>query len=67
MASEKEKKDTGVKEKVVDIQDGESFLPEKKEKKTSSAYLFGKAFGEKLRTDKLFLLSFLITLLFILL
>ncbi len=65
VASEKEVKDTGVKEKVINIQDGESFLPEKKEKRTSYAYLFGKAFGEKLRTNKLFLISFLITLLFI--
>jgi len=65
MASEKEVKDASIKEKVIDVQDGDSLLQNKKEKRVSSAYLFGKAFGEKLRTDKLFLLSFFVTLVFL--
>ncbi len=66
MANKKEEKDTNVKEKVVKIESAEEVLPQKdKEGKKSNAYLFGKAFGERLRTDKLFLFSFLITLIFI--
>ena len=65
MASEKTKNDTIVKEKVVNIQEAKEVLTTKKEKKTNTAYLFGKAFGERLRTDKIFLLSFFITIVFL--
>ena len=65
MANEKRKSDTIVKEKVVKIQEAKDVLPKKKEKKENTAYLFGKAFGERLRTDKLFLLSFFITIVFL--
>lgn len=65
MAGTKEKKEINVKNKVVKIEDADKVLPKKEEKKTSSAYSFGKAFGERLRTDKLFLLSFLVTFAFL--
>ncbi len=65
MASEKEKKVNNIKEKVIKIEDADRVLPKKNEKKTSNAYLFGKAFGERLRSDKLFLASFVITLSFL--
>jgi len=66
MANKKDIEETNAKEKVVKIESAEEVLPSKdKEGKKSNAYLFGKAFGERLRTDKLFLFSFLITLIFI--
>ena len=55
-----------IKEKVIKIEDADKFIKAKeKEKRTNNAYLFGKAFGERLRTDKMFLLSFFITLIFL--
>ena len=65
MASENDTNENVIKEKVVKIEDADKVLKPKKDKKTSSAYLFGKAFGERLRTDKMFLLSFFITLVFL--
>ena len=66
MASEKETNDNVIKEKVVKIEDADKFIKANNhEKKTSNAYLFGKAFGERLRTDKMFLVSFFITLVFL--
>ena len=65
MALEKGKKVDNIKEKVIKIEDADRVLPKKKEKKNSNAYLFGKAFGERLRSDKLFLISFIITLSFL--
>ena len=65
MADVKKKEEIIQKEKVIKIEDAERVLPKKQEKKVSNAYLFGKAFGERLRTDKMFLISFLITLFFL--
>ena len=65
MASEKETKQEKIKEKVIKIEAAERVFPKKKDKKASNAYLFGKAFGERLRSDKLFFVSFLITLFFV--
>lgn len=58
------KKVNNEKEKVIKIENGQNIAP-KETKKNSNAYNFGKAFGERLRTDKFFLLSFLITLVFL--
>lgn len=63
MANKKEEK-IEVKEKVIKLEEGQNIIM-KPEKKRSTAYSFGKVFGERLRSDKLFLLSFLITLIFV--
>jgi len=66
MADKKDVKETNIKEKVVKIEQAEDVLSQKeKNGKKNNAYLFGKAFGERLRSDKLFLISFLITIVFV--
>ena len=58
------KKVNNEKEKVIKIENSQNIV-NKEPKKNSNAYNFGRAFGERLRTDKFFLLSFLITLAFL--